>query len=121
MMKITLKEVCEIIVVSPDSSILQENVPLLRSRLRKLVEEDGWKWVVLDLSSANYLSSVGVSVIVETKRRTAEGNGDMALACVNHLIHQLLDMTNVLRRVEVYPTVEEAIDGLSGKIDHSKE
>ncbi len=117
MMKIAVKETGDILVVSPDSSILQENVPLLRSRLQKLVEEDGWKWVVLDMSNANYLSSVGVSVIVETKRRTGEKGGDTVLACVNHLIHQLLDMTNVLRRVEVYPTVEEAIEGLSGKAD----
>ena len=116
-MKISLKVVGEIMVVSPDSSILQENVPLLRSRLQKLVEVDGWKWVVLDMSNANYLSSVGVAVIVETKRRTVQVSGDVALACVNHLIHQLLDMTNVLRRVEVYPSVEEAVEGLSGKRD----
>jgi anti-sigma B factor antagonist len=108
-MKVTLREYDMVTVVSFDSSILQENVPMLRARLGELVEE-GRLWIVIDMSQANYLSSMGVAVLVDAKKRAAERGGDVNLACVNHLIANLLEITNVTRKIAMHNTIEEAVE-----------
>jgi anti-anti-sigma regulatory factor len=67
---------------------------------------------VLDMSTADYLSSMGVAMIVEVKRRTSLNGGDLKLACVNKLTKNLLDYTHVNRKIEVYETVGAAVEAL---------
>ncbi len=107
-MKVALREEGAVTVVSVDSSILQENVPMLRSRLGELIEE-GRFWIVIDMSEANYLSSMGVAVIVDAKKQAVEKGGDVNIACVNHLILNLLEITNVTRKIEVFGAIDEAV------------
>lgn len=107
-MKISIKEYEGVFVVKVDRSILQENVPVLRERLGSLVG-DGKTRIVIDMSGASYLSSLGVAVIVDAKNRATEAGGDVKLACVNQLIHNLLEITNLTRQLRIYDTVEEAV------------
>jgi anti-sigma B factor antagonist len=114
-MKVTLTERDAIAITAVDSSILQENVPLLRTNLSKLVQENH-RWIIIDLSKANYLSSMGVAVIVDIKLKANRINGDLKLACVNQLIRNLLDITNVSRRIDIYPTVDDAVAAIKQTI-----
>ena len=114
-MRVTISEKSAVAVAVVDSSILQENVPMLRSRLSQLLEENH-RWIVIDLSKANYLSSMGVAVIVDIKLKANKINGDVKLACVNQLIRSLLDITNVSRRMEIYATVDDAIEAIRKEI-----
>ncbi|MFW6254377.1 MAG: STAS domain-containing protein [Chitinivibrionales bacterium] len=114
-MKVTLNEKGQVVVVTVDRSILQENVPLFKIRLSELLEE-GKTRIVLDMSSAAYLSSMGVAVIVDIFKRTRKAGGGMNLACVNHLIRHLLDMTNVTRKVSLFDTVDEAVAALQSDV-----
>jgi anti-anti-sigma factor len=100
-----------VVVATVDSNILQQNVPMLRARLGQLLEE-GRRWMVIDLSKANYLSSMGLAVIVDIKLKAGKANGDVKLACVNDLIRGLLDMTNLTRTMDIYATVDEAVEAL---------
>ncbi|MBD3391868.1 MAG: STAS domain-containing protein [Chitinivibrionales bacterium] len=110
-MRVTISERDAVAVAAVDSSILQENVPMLRARLSQLLEENR-RWIVIDLSKANYLSSMGVAVIVDVKLKANKANGDVKLACVNQLIRSLLDITNVTRKMDIFSTVDEAIEAV---------
>jgi|GEM_PF-761518 len=114
-MRVTISEKEAVAVAAVDSSVLQENVPMLRSRLNQLLEENH-RWIVIDLSKANYLSSMGVAVIVDIKLKSNRVNGDVKLACVNQLIRSLLDITNVSRRMDIFPTVDDAIAAIKKEI-----
>jgi anti-anti-sigma factor len=100
-----------VVVVTVRDVIHQDQIANFKSRLEELIEE-GNVWIVLDLSTANYLSSMGVALIVEVKRRTALSGGDLKLACVNKLTQNLLDYTQVNRKIEVFETVDDAVDAL---------
>jgi anti-anti-sigma factor len=115
-MRVAINEMESIAVASVDSSILQENVPMLRDRLAQLLDEKH-VWIVMDLSKANYLSSMGVAVIVDLKLKANKAGGDVKLACVNQLIRSLLDITNVSRRMEIFVTVENALTAIKKEIE----
>jgi anti-anti-sigma factor len=106
-MKFIVTDLGIAVAASVDSSILQENVPLMRTRLSQLLEEQKI-WLIIDLSKANYLSSMAVAVIVDIKMTANRLNGDLVLACPNHLIKNLLDITNVSRKIKSYDTIDEA-------------
>jgi anti-sigma B factor antagonist len=112
-MKVGIREEGPAVVVRVDGSILQENVPLLRERLSQLIE-DGQISIVIDMSDANYLSSLGVAVIVDARNRAMKQQGDVKLACVNRLVKNLLDITNLSRQIKAYDTVEEAVSSFAG-------
>jgi anti-anti-sigma factor len=110
-MRVEIDERDSVAIATVDSSILQENVPMLRARLNQLIEENR-RWIVIDLSKANYLSSMGVAVIVDIKLKANRINGDVKLACVNQLIRSLLDITNVTRKMDIFPTIDDAIEAI---------
>jgi anti-sigma B factor antagonist len=108
-MKVSIREYEGVWVVGVDRSILQENVPVLRERLGALIGENKTR-IVIDMSCASYLSSLGVAVIVDAKNRASEAGGAVKLACVNQLIRNLLEITNLTRQLEIHDTVEQAVE-----------
>jgi anti-sigma B factor antagonist len=100
-----------VIVVTVRNVINQDHIAEFKSRLAEYIEK-GRVWIVLDLSTANYLSSMGVAQIVEVKNRTSMNGGDLKLACVNKLTQNLLDYTQVNRKIEVFETVDAAVEAL---------
>lgn len=110
-MKIKISEKNSILVVSVDSSILQEHIPLFKERLNSIVSKDAC-WIVFDLMEADYLSSLGISVLLSIKNKTKQLGGDIVLANVNHLIINLLKLTNLMDKVDIYDSVEEGVKAL---------
>ncbi len=107
-MKIRVIEEKNIAVVTVDGSISQECVPLFRVKLLELLMEGKCK-LILDMQHTQYLSSMGLAVLVEVKKRATEVSGDLKLASMNYLVKNLLTMTNLIKKIEAFDSVEEAI------------
>lgn len=91
-----------------EGNILQENVEILKSRFSDLIE-NGRVNIVLNMEQSNYISSLCLAVIVDTKKRLTALKGDLKIAKVNRLIQNLLEITNLVKKMELYPSVEEAV------------
>jgi anti-sigma B factor antagonist len=100
-----------IVVVTVRNAINQDQIALFKTRLQEIIAQ-GHVWIVLDMSTADYLSSMGVALIVDVKRRTSSSGGDLKLACVNKLTQNLLDYTQVNRKIEIFETVDGAVAAL---------
>lgn len=109
-MKIKIQDKKQITVVSLEGNIMQEDVAIFRSRLDDLVQSGKIK-IILDMNGVNFLSSVFLAVIVETKNQLMEKQGDIKLASVNFLIRNLFDLTRLSDKFEIFNSVEEAILG----------
>jgi anti-anti-sigma factor len=109
-MKIKIQEKQQITVVSLEGNIMQEDVAIFRSRLDDLVQSGKIK-IILDLNGVNFLSSIFLAVIVETKNQLNEKQGDIKLAAVNFLVRNLFDLTRLSDKFEICNSVEEAILG----------
>ena len=55
------------------------SAPEARTRLRQLVD-DGWRRVVLDLDSCDFIDSVGLGVLIGVHRRMGQAGGAMVIA-----------------------------------------
>jgi len=100
-----------------EGNVLQENVDSLRSRLNELIEHKKVR-VILNMAHAGYVSSLCLAVIVDVKTRLSGENGDLKIANVNKLIRNLLEITNLVKKIELFDTVEEAI--VAFKSDETK-
>lgn len=109
-MKIKIQDRQEISIVSLEGNIMQEDVAIFRSRLDDLVQSGKIK-IVLDLNNVNFLSSMCIAVIVETKNQLINKKGDIKLAAVNYHVKNVFDLTRLSDKFEMYGSVEEAVLG----------
>ena len=88
--------------------------PNLRRRLDGLLEEG--VATVLDLSSATFIDSSILSVILDGRRRAAEGQIGFAVAHSNgsDAVDRVLDVTGLRGELPVHARREEAIMAASG-------
>jgi anti-sigma B factor antagonist len=70
----------------------------------------GHKLLVFDLARLTFLSSMGITVFLKAYRRL-EGKGSVRFAALQEDIRHVLDVTGLTLRVEIYPTVEDALVG----------
>jgi anti-sigma B factor antagonist len=109
-MKIKIQDKQEITLVSLEGNVMQEDVAIFCSRLDDLVQSGRIK-IVLDLNSVNFLSSMCIAVIVETKNQLTDKKGDIKLAAVGYHVKNVFDLTRLSDKFEMYNSVEEAILG----------
>ena len=107
-MKLTIHEEGCVVVVTINGNILQDNASLFQNRLSELLENNKNN-IVLDMGGSNYISSMGLAVIVDAKVRLEKVHGDIKLARVNNLIKNLLETTRLIEKITLYPTTEEAV------------
>lgn len=113
--KIKVVEKDSVIIISVNCSVLQEHVPVFKERLNSLIDLKKY-WIVFDMNEASYLSSLGITVILDVKNRVKQYNGELALTNVNRLIKSLFDMTELTNQLTIYESNEEAITKLQKKI-----
>jgi anti-anti-sigma factor len=107
-MKLTTREAGDVSVVSIEGNIMQEYVSVFRTRLGDLMER-GRNRIVLEMSDSSYISSLCLAVIVDAKNRTVNAGGDIKIASGSKLIINLLEITNLDKKIELYGTVDAAI------------
>jgi anti-sigma B factor antagonist len=79
----------------------------LRTRLRRVFEA-GHRRVVLDLGAVSYLDSSGLATLVTGYTTARKAGGEMKLARLTKLVHDLLLITRLSTVFETYDTVDAA-------------
>ena len=113
-MKFSIYEHDGVVELAIEGNILQESVDVLRGRFYELIEK-GKVWIVLNMAQSNYVSSLCLAVIVDVKNRLAQSKGDLKIANVNRLIRNLLEITNLVKKIELFDSVEDAVASFTKK------
>lgn len=66
------------------------------------------KWVIFDLSHVTYIDSTGVGTIVRSFGRLKKVGGTLRLTGVKAMVEGVLKLTQVVKIIEIYPTVADA-------------
>ena len=98
----------DVVEVAIEGNILQENVDVLKGRFYDLIE-NGKVNIVLNMAQSNYVSSLCLAIIVDVKNRLAQLKGDLKITNVNRLIRNLLEITNLVKKIDIYENVDEAV------------
>jgi anti-anti-sigma factor len=83
--------------------------PELKSELL-LIHNDGVVNIILDLSSARYCDSSGLSSILVANRLCKNGNGTLILTGLQPTVLKLITISQLDTVLNIVPTVSEAID-----------
>jgi len=75
--------------------------------LAKLLKENHKK-VIFDLTNVNFLDSSGIGILVMCHAKLKKAGGALRVAGAQGMVRQIIEMTNVNKLVELYPTSSEA-------------
>jgi len=106
---ITTRREGNALVVALDGEVTVFSSPMLRERLRELVDT-GPKQLILNLLDVKYVDSSGVATFVEALRLARERQGNMVLAHVNPRVRGVLEIARLDTLFTIVDTVEEALE-----------
>jgi anti-anti-sigma factor len=68
--------------------------------------------IIVDLSRVNYLSSIGIPMLINTAKSVVSRGGKMALFGPQQNVAEVLDIVGIQQLIPVYADIESAIAGL---------
>jgi stage II sporulation protein AA (anti-sigma F factor antagonist) len=95
-------------VLTPHGPLAADAVPLFRKQLQDAIEQRQGR-VVLDLRDVPYLDSGGIETLLEACGERRAVTARPRLTHLNDTCREALHLTDVLGRLEVFDTVENAI------------
>lgn len=75
---------------------------------------EGRTKLILDCGQLEYISSMGIGMLVRVNARMKKLGGDVKLAAVHGAVAQILTVVALNRVFQLYPTVEDAIAAHGG-------
>lgn len=97
------------ILTIDDKKLLSSNAPQLKTELIMLNTE-GIRNVILDLSNVAYIDSSGLSAILIGNRICKEVNGTFILTGLNDQVKRLIEISQLEPVLNIVPTVSESVD-----------
>ena len=111
-MTMTIKNKDGVSIVSLSGTIMHADISTIRNRLEDLMNNNKCN-IVLNLQNVSYLSSMLLAVFIDVKSIATKKKGDLKLANANDLIKNLFEMTKLVKKIELYDTVEDACKAFS--------
>jgi len=111
----TIEYVNEEIVVASltDEKILEEpQIQALESSFMPLIEQNSPLKLVVDFSQVRFLTSSVLGLLIRLSKKIYESEGVFRLCCIQPKIYEIFKITRLDKIFEIYPTREEALEGL---------
>ncbi len=81
-----------------------------RKQIDSLYYDNNLLNMVLDLRKLNFMDSSGIGLIMGRYKNCKERHGNIAIVSTNPTIDRILKMSGLLKIINVYPSVEEAMN-----------
>ncbi|MCF8243048.1 MAG: STAS domain-containing protein [Melioribacteraceae bacterium] len=75
--------------------------------------EEGYRKLIVDLSTCEFIDSTFLGVLVNTLKRVAKMDGDLRLVGFQPAVHSMFQLTRMYRVFETFPDLKEAIGSYS--------
>lgn len=69
--------------------------------------------VIVDAQRLTYIDSAGIQTLLSTQHRLAAAGRRLAIVGCHGIFHKLLEISKLDRHFLVYPSVDEAVEGLA--------
>ncbi|UCC94649.1 MAG: STAS domain-containing protein [Candidatus Omnitrophota bacterium] len=79
----------------------------LEDELREIIEEKT-KTVILDMAGVNYISSIGIKVILVTKKTLEKMHATFSMVNLQPQIKKVLDAMRILPMIDIFDDIPEA-------------
>ena len=72
--------------------------------------------VIVDLSRVNYLSSIGIPMLINTAKSVADRGGKMVLFGPQQNVAEVLDIIGIRQLIPIYDDLESALTAMDSNI-----
>jgi anti-anti-sigma factor len=86
--------------------------PHLKSKLVILIEGEGEKYLVIDISQVQAIDSSGIGALLLAHRNTLAHDGFAAIVGVNEQVYDLLKMTQLDKQLYIFDSIRDVLNNL---------
>lgn len=105
----------DIVVATPTGRVDHSSAEPLQHSLMPLATDGnaGVNALVLDFAGVEYVSSVGLRVVMMVAKQMRTRQARIAVAAMQPVVHEIFEITRFNHVVEVFPSVRAAVEQLS--------
>ncbi len=92
-----------------EEKLLSTNAPSLKTEL-VMLNTEGFKNIILDLSEVLHIDSSGLSAILIGNRICKEANGTFVITGLNDQVKRLIEISQLEPVLNIVPTLSESVD-----------
>lgn len=96
-------------IVTFPEAVDASNAQDARDRLVALIEQDGARIVVADLSQTTFCDSAGITALATARRKAVAHGAVFALVCSSPQVLRILELTGLDQMLEPFATVDDAL------------
>ncbi len=96
-----------IFVVSAFGSLDTTSHQILEKKLDYLIANGAAKVITLDMKDVDYISSMGVRVILKTKKELTRRGGSLLIAQMQPQIRRVFEIINALPSLQIFSSIGE--------------
>ncbi|HTQ01735.1 MAG TPA: STAS domain-containing protein [Casimicrobiaceae bacterium] len=115
-MEFTSRKLADVVLAVPAGSIDHPNAVKLQQALAPFVDEGsstGRAPLVLDFTGVEYISSMGLRVLMVASKALRARNAAMAIAGLQPAVEEIFDIARFRMVVDVFPSVRDALAAIS--------
>ena len=95
-----------VFILYPAGSLDSNTYEILDKRI-DLILEGSRKVIVLDMENLDYISSMGVRVVIKAKKAMMKNSGDLVLMNLQPQIHKVFEIINALPSQQIFSSTQE--------------
>ena len=105
-----------VIITFTDEKILEEkDIESIQQSIMSVIEQTVRINLILDFTNVRYLSSAVLGLLIRISKKVYERGGQLGLCSIAPKIYEIFKITRLTKIFEIYPDVENAVEGLSEK------
>ncbi len=108
-MKVDQRQESDVAILTPQGRIDAAGMNDFSAALNTAIQM-GNKKILIDFSQADYMSSAGIRVLIETKKKVEAEKGEIAFCSVNEQLLELFEVVRIDKVFHIYPTEFAALD-----------
>ncbi|MBL8380517.1 MAG: STAS domain-containing protein [Burkholderiales bacterium] len=114
-MEFASRRYAEVVVASANGRIDHAGAEPFKSALQPLIDQcvEGSDRVVLDFSGVEYISSVGLRVLMLAAKQVKAQKGTIVIAAMQPVVKEIFDISRFNYVYAAFPTVRDAVGDLS--------
>jgi anti-anti-sigma factor len=96
-----------VFVVSPFGSLDTKTHTILEKKIDYLIADNAVRVITLDMTGVEFISSMGVRVVLKSKRDLDRRGGSLLMVNLQPQIRKVFDIINALPSLQVFSSIEE--------------
>ena len=114
-MEFSSRRLADVVVVAPVGQIDHPNAQKLQQALAPLLDqvEAARASLVIDFSGVEYISSMGLRVLMVAAKQMRGANARIAVAALRPVVEEIFDIARFRHVLEVFPSLRAALQEVS--------